>query len=159
MSAIGRLGRYIEVIDKLPGGQATVSSQELARLIGATPSTVRQDFHNYLSEKGKSRVGYGVKTLRKTLVQIMGLDRENRIILIGCGKLAQALVGYKEFSNIHIGFPAFFDNDESLVDEVISGIPVYHVAQLKTFLVKNQDIKMAVLTVPANEAQKVAEYA
>ncbi|MCP4213378.1 MAG: redox-sensing transcriptional repressor Rex [bacterium] len=159
MSAIGRLGRYIEVLDRLPADRTTVSSQQLARLTDATPSTVRQDFHNFLSEKGKSRVGYEVKTLRKTLVRIMGLDKENPIVVIGSGRLCRALVNYKEFDKINIHFPAFFDTVANRVSRTADGIPVFHISELKGFLVKNPDIRIALLALPAKEAQKAASQA
>lgn len=159
MSVIGRLGRYIEVIDKLPGRQETISSQELAKLVGATPSTVRQDFHNFLSKKGKSRIGYDVKMLRKTLLKIFGLHNENKIVILGAGKLGRALAGYEEFKNINIRYVAFFDNDKDKVNTDVGGIPVYPIAELATFLFKNPDIKTAILTVPADKAQEVAAFA
>ncbi len=147
------------MLDKLPEGRDTISSQELARLTGATPSTVRQDFHNFLSKKGKSRVGYDVTTLRKTLVKIMGMHKETRIVVIGSGKLSQALVGYREFHKINISFPAYFDNSETRVNTKLNDIPVYHISELKQFLLKNSDIRMAVLAVPEAEAQAAASYA
>lgn len=158
MSAIGRLGRYIEVIDKLPEDKDTISSQELAKLVGATPSTVRQDFHNFLDKKGKSRIGYDVKQLRKTLLKMFGLNRENRIVILGAGKLGRALAGYGEFKNINIRFTAFFDVDNDKVNVDVMGIPVYHLSDFKGYLKKNPDIKTAVLTVPAEKAQEVAIY-
>ncbi len=159
MSVIGRLGRYIEVIDKLPEEKTTISSQELASLVGATASTVRQDFHNFLNKQGKSRVGYDVRLLRETLLEIVGLHRETQIIVLGCGKLGRALAGYTEFKDINIRFAAFFDTDETKVNQRVEDIPVFHLKELRSFMVKNPGVKMAILTVPADMAQEVAAYA
>jgi len=159
MGAIGRLGRYLEVIDKLPLEQTTVSSQELARLVQVTPSTVRQDFFAYLDKKGKSRVGYEVEMLRQTLMEKLGLSKPTKIVVIGRGKLGRALAGYKEFSRINITFTAFFDNDEHKVGKTVANIPVYHISDLKNYLIKHPDVKMAILAVPGDVALDVATYA
>jgi len=159
MTTIGRLGRYIEVLDKLPIEKTTISSQELATLMGLTPSSVRQDFYTHLDNKGKSRIGYDVRELRSTLVRQLGLNRETQIIIIGSGRLGQALVRYKEFARINIHFKGFFDKDEEKVNQKIEGIPVYPIGQLEEFMAANPQVRLAILTVPEEEAQKVAEYA
>lgn len=159
MTAIGRLGRYIEVLDKLPVDKQYISSQELAALVGATPSTVRQDFFSHLENKGKSRVGYEVNELRSKLVRLMGLNHETQIVILGSGRLAQALAAYREFARINISFRAFFDRGEQKVDRTIDGIPVYHIEKLESYLRENQQVRMALLAVPEEVAHEVAEYA
>jgi redox-sensing transcriptional repressor len=159
MNAIGRFGRYLEVIEKLPKEREHISSQELAKLTGATPSTVRQDFHTHLDKKGKSRVGYNVKLLRKTILRLLGMNRERRIVIIGGGKLGRALAQYKEFSKMHITFSAFFDNAPGKAGQVLDGIPVYHISQLHDYLLENDDINLAILAVPAEVAQETAAFA
>lgn len=159
MGAIGRLGRYLEVIDKLPEEQGTISSHELARLVQVTPSTVRQDFFTYLDNKGKSRVGYDVRQLRGTLMTLLGLANSTKIVILGRGKLGRALVGYKEFQKINITFTAYFDNDKRKIGKTQDGIPVYHISELKSYLAKHLDVRMAILAVPAEVAQDVATYA
>ncbi len=159
MTTIGRFGRYIEVLDKLPDEKSTISSQELATLMGLTPSSVRQDFFSHLDKKGKSRIGYDVKELRSALVKMMGLNRETQIIIIGSGRLGQALVRYKEFARINIHFKAFFDRDEEKINRSIEGIPVYPLDGLKQFMVDHPMVRLAILTVPEEDAQDVAEYA
>lgn len=159
MTAIGRLGRYIEVLNNLPKEKGTVSSQELAQLMGVTSSSVRQDFFNHLDMKGKSRIGYDVQELRSALTKRIGLDRETQVIIIGAGRLGQALVNYREFSRINIQFKAFFDRDRNKVDRVIEGLPVHHVDSLETYLIDNPSVRLAILTVPDETARGVAEYA
>ncbi len=159
MTAIGRLGRYIEVLDTLPVDKGTVSSQELAALMGVTPSSVRQDFFNHLDMKGKSRIGYDVRELRAALVRRIGLDHETQVIIIGAGRLGQALVNYREFSRINIHFKAFFDRDKNKIDRVIEGLPVYPIDRLEDFLIESPQVRLAILTVPEDAAREVAEYA
>lgn len=159
MTAIGRLGRYIEVLDKLPADKMVVSSQELAALMGLTPSSVRQDFFVHLDKKGKSRVGYKVQDLRATLIKLMGLNRETPIVIIGCGVLGQALAAYKEFSRINIRPKAFFDRQCNIASAEIGGVPVYSIERLGDYLLDNPEIRLAVLTVADEQAQSLAEYA
>lgn len=159
MITILRFGRYLEIINKLPGDKQFVSSSELARLAGVTPSTVRQDFFHLLEMKGKSKLGYEVEKLRTNLMQVIGLDQDTRIVVLGAGKIGQAIVGYKEFHKINILIAAFFDKKESLVGTMIDGIPVYHIDELGHFLTLNPDIRIAVIAVPESEAFRVSDYA
>jgi len=159
MSKIGRLGRYLEVIEKLSIDRATISSQELAALVGATPSTVRQDFHTHLDKKGKSRVGYEVALLRSTLLKLLGMDKENHVVVLGSGKLGRALAGYREFGRRNIRFRAFFDNAGDKVGKEVDGAPVYHISKLKDFLRIHTEVKLAIVAVPAETAQEVASFA
>lgn len=128
-------------------------------MMGLTPSSVRQDFYTHLDKKGKSRIGYDVRQLRSTLVKEMGLNKETQIVIIGSGRLGQALVGYKEFARVNIHFKAFFDRDRQKVNRSIEGIPVYPIEKLEEYLSENPQIRLALLAVPEENAQEVAEYA
>jgi redox-sensing transcriptional repressor len=159
MIKILRLGRYLEIVDKMPADKAFISSSELARLAGVTSSTVRQDFFNLLEWKGKSKRGYDIALLRENLMQTIGLDQHTRLIVIGAGRLGQAIVGYKEFHKFNIHICAFFDKKTELAGSTIDGIQVYHIDELGAFLTQNPDIRIAVITVPEQEAFKVVDYA
>lgn len=155
MKTLLRLGRYLEILDKLPADQEYVSSGELAQLAGVTPSTVRQDFHAFPELNGVSKRGYEIASFKKDLAQVLGLDRETQLVVIGAGRVGQAIVGHPEFRKINIHFRAFFDCNPELIGKVIEGVPVYSIDGLRDFLARNAAIKIAMLAVPAEAAEGV----
>lgn len=156
MIKILHFGRYLEIINKLPKGKAFISSVELARLAGVTASTVRQDFFNLLETKGRSKRGYEIERLRVNLMEIIGLDQVNPIVIIGAGKIGRAILGYREFAKINIHVTAFFDRKPELLNRRIDGIPVYPMDELGDFLRQHPDVKIAVIAVPEDQAVKAA---
>ena len=159
MIKILHFGRYLEIINKLPKGKAFVSSDELARLAGVTASTVRQDFFHLLETKGRSKRGYEIERLRKNLMEIIGLDQVNQIVIIGAGKIGRAILGYREFAKINIHVAAFFDRKPELLNHHIDGIPVYAIGELGDFLGLHPEVKIAVIAVPEDQAVKTAYIA
>lgn len=159
MIKILHFGRYLEIVNKLPKERAFISSVELARLAGVTASTVRQDFFNLLETKGRSKRGYEIERLRMNLMEIIGLDQVNPIVIIGAGKIGRAILGYREFAKINIHVTAFFDRKPELLNRRIDGIPVYAMDELGDFLKQHPDVKIAVIAVPEDQAVKAAYMA
>ncbi len=155
MKTLLRLGRYLEILAKLPPAQGYVSSGELAGLAGVTPSTVRQDFHAFPQLTGVSKRGYAVASLKANLEEVLGLDRETQLVVIGAGRVGQAIAGHREFRKINIRFRAFFDRKPELIGQTIDGIPVLHIDGLRAYLARNAAVKIALLAVPAEEAEAV----
>ncbi len=159
MIKILRFGRYLEIIDKLPGDKSHISSSELAWLAGATPSTVRQDFFTLLETKGRSKRGYEIASLRANLMRIIGLDHVTRIVVIGAGKIGRAILGYRGFSRLNIHIVAFFDRQSERIGQAVDGVPVYDIDTLGDYLRLHPDVQIAVIAVPEDQALKVADYA
>jgi redox-sensing transcriptional repressor len=157
MKTLLRLGRYLEIIEKLPPGRVYVSSGELAQLAGVNPSTVRQDFHAFPQLSGVSKRGYTVASLKTNLTEVLGLERETQLVVIGAGRIGQALAGHREFRKINILFRAYFDCNPVLVGQTIDGIPVLHIDQLPDYLARNAAVKIALLAVPAEAADGVMQ--
>jgi redox-sensing transcriptional repressor len=136
-------------------GVERISSQELSARMNVTASQIRQDLNNF-GGFGQQGYGYNVAYLYQEIAKILGLDRENSMIIIGCGNFGRALAKYKNFANRGFVTLAMFDVNPEKVGKQESDIPVHHIDELAAFL-QNHDVKIAVLTIPREEAVKVAE--
>lgn len=155
-AVIKRLPRYHRYLgDLMAQGVERISSQELSVRMNVTASQIRQDLNNF-GGFGQQGYGYNVAYLYQEIAKILGLDRENDMIIIGCGNFGRALANYQNFE--HRGFmtKAIFDINPDKVGNRVRGIPVKYIDELANFL-QNNDIKIAVLTIPRAEAQAIAD--
>ncbi|MEN7973785.1 MAG: redox-sensing transcriptional repressor Rex [Verrucomicrobiota bacterium] len=148
---IRRLSRYRNVMRKMKGlGLVKVFSDNLADAVGVSPSLVRKDFSMF-NLTGNKRGGYRIDDLVAKLNVLLGKDKKQKIIIIGCGKLGQALMNHNAFPRVGIRVVAGFDSDPAVLDPE-APIPILHVNKLKEFITENQ-IRVAALTVPEPCAQ------
>ena len=155
-AVIKRLPRYHRYLgDLMAQGVERISSQELSVRMNVTASQIRQDLNNF-GGFGQQGYGYNVAYLYQEIAKILGLDRENSMIIIGCGNFGRTLANYQNFENRGFVTKAIFDSNPDKVGNRVRGIPVLYIDELKNYLSKN-DIKIAVLTVPREEAVKLAE--
>lgn len=155
-AVIKRLPRYHRYLgDLMAQGVERISSQELSVRMNVTASQIRQDLNNF-GGFGQQGYGYNVAYLYQEIAKILGLDRENSMVIIGCGNFGRALANYQNFENRGFVTKAIFDINPDKVGNRVRNIPVLYIDELANFL-KNNDIKIAVLTIPKEEAIKVAE--
>ncbi|MGB8508064.1 MAG: redox-sensing transcriptional repressor Rex [Pyrinomonadaceae bacterium] len=151
-----RLSVYLRCLNLLAAaGIKTISSQALADQFRLNSAQIRKDLA-YFGEFGVRGVGYSVDELRRHLTQILGLDRPHRVGIVGAGNLGTALANYNGFtaSNFEVG--ALFDNDPAKINRRIgeAGVMVHDVRKLAR-VVRDEEIDVAVITVPARVAQRV----
>lgn len=155
-ATIDRLPLYFRTLRHIQEeGVEIISSEELGRRIGVTPEQIRKDLASF-GEFGKKGVGYFVRELIRNIGEILGLHRNWNIAIIGIGHLGWALANYKNFSSLGFNLAAIFDVDLSKVGLTINGVEVQHVNALEEVLQQRQ-IHIGVITVPAEQAQKVAD--
>ena len=155
-NVIRRLPRYLRKLDELQEkGIERVSSVELGRELGFTPSQVRQDFNNF-GGFGQQGYGYPVESLRAQIASILGMDRGYRAILIGVGNIGHALMDNFSFAECGVELAAAFDIKESLIGTEFKGVPILAETQLEEYL-KTHDIAVAVLCVPKEVAVSVTK--
>lgn len=155
-AVIKRLPRYHRYLgDLMAQGVERISSQELSVRMNVTASQIRQDLNNF-GGFGQQGYGYNVAYLYQEIAKILGLDRENSMIIIGCGNFGRTLANYQNFENRGFVTKAIFDSNPDKVGNRVRNIPVLYIDELRNFL-KNNDIKIAVLTVPREEAVKLTE--
>lgn len=155
-AVIGRLPRYFRYLGELKDeGIERVSSQELSDIMSVTASQIRQDLNNF-GGFGQQGYGYNVGYLYEEIGKILGLDKEHNLIIIGAGHLGQALVNYMNFERRGFIFRGIFDNNPSICGKQIRNITVRPMHEMEQF-VRDNDIDIAVLTIPKTGAVAVAE--
>ena len=152
---IRRLSRYRNVMRKMKAlGLVKVFSDNLADAVGVSPSLVRKDF-SLFSLTGNKRGGYRIDDLVAKLNVLLGKDKKQQIIIVGCGKLGKALMNHNGFPRVGIRVMAGFDSDPAVLDPE-APIPILHVKGIKEFINENQ-IRVAALTVPEPAAQGMVD--
>lgn len=155
-ATIKRLSIYLRYLNGLDGdGVKVISSHDLARKLALNPAQVRKDLA-YFGEFGKRGVGYSVKKLRDHIVKILGLQKIRRVAIVGAGgRLGTALALYTGFEKRNFKVCALFDKDPALI-----GTSLEHLGEISPIddlprIVKERDIEILVLTVPAKAVKEV----
>ena len=152
---IERLLKYRDVMQKMKDmGFIRIFSDNLADAVEISPSLVRKDFSMF-GLTGSKRGGYKINELISQLNIILGKDKKQNIIIVGCGKMGRALMNYNGFPRVRIRVAAGFDSDPAVIDET-APIPLLHISKMKDFINKNK-IQVAVLTVPESSAQSIID--
>ena len=137
-------------------GAEYISSVGLAEAMQENPSVVKKDLSMAVVSEGKPKVGYYIPDLVRDIESFMGYDNEKNAVLVGTGKLGQALLGYVGFEKYGLNIVAGFDTDPSLIGKEVHGKKILSADKLKD-AVRKLKVKMAVLTLPASQAQKTAD--
>jgi redox-sensing transcriptional repressor len=155
-STVRRLSAYLRFLEDFENrGLETISSDELAQRGGTTSAQVRKDL-SFFGSFGKRGLGYSVPELAGRLREILGLGKEWKVIIIGAGKIGAALAQYRGFRQRGFLILAAYDSNEEKIGRKLEGIPVRDISQLERD-VKQDHPDIAVLTVPADEAQRVLD--
>ena len=155
-NVIRRLPRYLRKLDDLASkGEERISSGELGRQMGLTPSQIRQDFSCF-GEFGQQGYGYNINSLRKEIGQILGTYRDYSAILVGPGHLGTALLENFKYIIEGYTFLGAFDIRPEIIGTEIGGYPVYDVETMGNF-VKEHKVDIAILTLPRDAAQKLTD--
>jgi len=154
---IYRLSIYLRCLARLhENGIGTVSSEALAKAAGVKPTQLRKDLA-YFGTFGTRGLGYDVTELFKKIADELGTSRLQPVILVGVGHLGLALVSYRGFEKEGFEIVAAFDAEPRRKRDKEIKQPIYGMDELPEF-VKKQNVKMAILTVPAAVAQEVANH-
>ena len=101
-----RYRRYLKELEKK--GVEKISSKDLSSLIGYTASQIRQDLNNF-GGFGQQGYGYSVAKLREEIGNILGLDRDYKMVIIGYGRLGQAIASYVANNEPNFRIVGIFD--------------------------------------------------
>ena len=158
-ATISRLVIYLRILTNLEReGTNRTSSDLLAEQAQVSAFQVRKDLA-YFGRFGTRGMGYTVLTLRRELQRILGLNRRWNCVIIGMGRLGQALAdypGYMESNLYEFELKGLFDIDPHKVGMQLRGITVQHINDLEN-CVKMHNVDMAFITVPVEKAQDAAD--
>lgn len=136
-------------------GMEIISSEELGQRLGVTPEQIRKDLASF-GQFGKKGVGYYVSELIRNIGEILGLDYNWHIAVIGVGHLGWALANYRNFDSLGFNLVAMFDIDPNKIGQCIKGTEVFHLDRLKEVM-EEKIIHIGIIAVPEAYAQGVAD--
>jgi redox-sensing transcriptional repressor len=151
-----RLPLYYRFIKNLySSGKQRVSSKELSEAVKVDSATIRRDF-SYFGALGKKGYGYNVNYLLSFFRKTLDQDALTKVVLIGVGNLGTAFLNYNFIKNNNTKIEMAFEVDESKVGTQVGDVPVFNLDDLEEKL-EDQNIEVAILTVPASSAQNITD--
>jgi redox-sensing transcriptional repressor len=152
----GRLSRYLQVLTQSRKmGKDRISSQEIADYTNINATQIRRDLSAF-GKFGKRGVGYNIDSLLAEIRKILRTQGQHNIALVGAGRLGQAIASSPIFAEHGINIAAVFDTDPEKVGRPVGSLSVSEYRQLKP-IVREKNIIVGVLAVPASSAQGVAD--
>ena len=153
---IKRFPSYLRLLRQYQeAGEEWISATKLAGDLGLTPIQVRKDMAG-TGVEGRPKVGFEIAALLESITHSLGWDNSTDAVLIGAGHLGVALSRYEGFASYGLRIVAVFDNDPSKVGKAIGYTVVRPMVQLADYI-KDHAINIAVITVPAESAQPLAD--
>ncbi|WP_407669374.1 redox-sensing transcriptional repressor Rex [Ornithinimicrobium avium] len=153
-ATVGRLPGYLRALtDLADAGRGSVSSEDLAQLLGIRSAQVRKDL-SALGSYGVRGVGYDVARLCDQIAAELGLARQRAVVIVGLGNLGRALAAYGGLAPRGFEVVALVDNDPALVGTTVGGLPARRLDELDRGA---GTLDVGVITTPAEAAQEVAD--
>lgn len=143
--------RYLKEL--IEDGVERVSSKELSGLTGFSASQIRQDLNNF-GGFGQQGYGYNTEALKDQVDKILGIDKSYKSIVIGAGRLGQAIARYNGFRDSGFNVISLFDIKDDIED--ISGIKVRNMKDLENYI-RDEGVDVAIITVPREVCEEVAD--
>ena len=151
-----RLSRYLQVLTQAKKmGKDRISSQEISDYTNINATQIRRDLSGF-GKFGKRGVGYNIDSLLAEIRKILRTQGQHNIALIGAGRLGQAIASSPIFAEHGINIAAVFDTDPEKVGRTVGSVPVSDYSSLDE-TVRDKNIIVGVLAVPAAEAQRAAD--
>jgi redox-sensing transcriptional repressor len=152
---IYRLSIYLRCLQRLKANDIrTVSSEALAQVAGVKPTQLRKDL-TYFGQFGTRGLGYDVEQLTRMITNLLGTSSLQPVVLVGVGNLGTALLSYRGFQEEGFEIVAAFDMDVKRFRDRKLPVGVFGIDKLPE-VIREQHVKMAIITVPAKAAQEVA---
>ena len=151
-----RLSRYLQVLAQSKKmGKDRISSQEIADYTNINATQIRRDLSNF-GKFGKRGVGYNIDSLLGEIRRILRTQGQHNIALVGAGRLGQAIASSPIFAEHGINIAAVFDTDPDKLGRTVGHVPVSDYGRLAG-AIREKNIIVGVVAVPADNAQRVAE--
>ena len=151
---VGRLPSYLRTLQRMKReARQVTSSQELGERLGISAAQIRKDLSQF-GEFGKQGTGYNIDFLISQLQQILHVDRVWDVVVVGAGDVGHALARYQGFKNRGFHITMVFDSDSNKIGGRVGDFIIQDIATLVT-VAKEAGIKIAMLAVPAVQAQEV----
>ena len=154
--AVRRLSLYLRQLEAFQRkDRRTISSKQLGESLGLTDAQVRKDLA-YFGQFGRPGIGYRVEELIAQVKRILGTDKTWNVLLVGAGNLGRALSAYRGFGSKGFRLAAVFDNDPAKVGRRAGPFTIQALDEMPD-AVQKLGVRLAILAVPAEHAQAVAD--
>lgn len=154
--AVRRLSLYLRQLEDFERkARRTISSKQLGESLRLTDAQVRKDLA-YFGQFGHPGIGYRVQDLIVELRRILGTDKTWSVVLVGAGNIGRAMSGYRGFDRKGFRLVAVFDNDQTKMGRKLGPFVIQPLTQMAE-TVRQQSVRLAILAVPADNAQDVAD--
>ena len=151
-----RLSRYLQVLTQARKmGKQRISSQEIAEYTNINATQIRRDLSAF-GKFGKRGVGYNIDSLLGEIRKILRTQGQHNIALVGAGRLGQAIASSPIFAEHGINIAAIFDSSPTRIGADVGGATIEDERRLRD-VVRDKNIVVGVLAVPAGSAQKVCD--
>jgi len=155
-AVVRRLPLYLRYLNNLQKMNVrTVSSQQLGEALDLNPAQIRKDLACF-GEFGRKGIGYEVDYLIGKIKSILKLDQPINVVLIGAGHLGHAISNYNAYLKDNMKIVAILDNDPAKIGLRTAGLTIEPLERLQE-IVKERDIRVGIITVPADAAQQVCD--
>ncbi len=156
LSTFQRLPIYLNYLSTFDvTKQSNISATQIANALNLGEVQVRKDLAS-LSCAGRPKTGYEIAVLVSALKKTLGCHTVTNAVIVGVGKLGQALMGYSGFAEFGLNLVAGFDTNKSIIGVSVYGKEILSIDKLYDFVTKNQ-IKLVILTLPQQHAQKIVD--
>lgn len=153
---VSRLPIYLRALQRMAeDGQIVTSSQELSERLGISAAQIRKDLSQF-GEFGKQGTGYQIEFLVSKLCEILKVDRVWDVAVVGAGDIGSAVARYQGFADRGFRVAMIFDSDEHKVGTMVGEFTVQSAAQMVD-IIRQANIQVAMIAVPAARAQSVAD--
>ena len=157
LPVLSRLSLAFDMITRLEEkGERKISSAELGRYLGQTGHTIRKDIH-FLGNAGSAGAKYEIADLKKLIAVNLGFQHPKRCCIVGLGRLGSAILEYTSTSGQDaISVVAGFDSSVNRIETIQTNVELFPAYQLVE-VARQKRIELAIITVPPENAQEVAE--
>ncbi len=153
---IGRLPIYLRALNRLVfEGFEVTSSHELGRRLGISSAQIRKDLSHF-GGFGKQGTGYQIVYLQEKLQEVLKVNQDWEVALVGAGDLGSAIAHYRGFANRGFHINTIFDADSSKIGMEIEEYTIQPMTELEG-TIRARGIQIAMIAVPAEHAQAVAD--
>lgn len=153
---VGRLPQYLRSLQRMAReGRTVTSSQELGERLRISAAQIRKDLSQF-GEFGKQGTGYQISFLIKQLQEILHVNHDWDVAVVGAGGIGSAIIRYKGFTNRGFNVRMVFDIDREKIGTSIDNFIIQDYSEIVS-AIRESGIKIAMVAVPAIYAQEVTD--
>lgn len=154
-SVLERLPRYLNYLLEIEDETEYISATSIAKELSLGDVQVRKDLA-LVCDGGKPKVGYEVKKLISDISSFLGCQNLIPAVIVGAGKIGRAILDYEGFTRYGVDIMAAFSHHANKTFDIKTNKPILDMSEFENY-VRDNDIKIGIITVPVNYAQEICD--